>query len=119
MVVVEGVGRSLDPQVNMWAAAEPVVREWMESQLGVEGRLQEAAEGAGQVGHFVGEIPKLLGRAERMAAAFSDMAEDGIRLDQETVDRMAEAQSRRGRFGRWGIWLAALSLVAIAVALLF
>ena len=34
MVVVEGVGRSLDPELNMWIAAEPVVKEWMEGELG-------------------------------------------------------------------------------------
>ncbi|MCG8649937.1 MAG: AarF/UbiB family protein, partial [Pirellulales bacterium] len=119
MVVVEGVGRALDPQLNMWTTAEPVVREWMESQLGVEGRLQDAAEGAEQVGQFVGVIPKLLSRAERMASAFSNMAEDGIRLDQDTVERMATAQAQRSRLSRWGIWLGGLSLAAIALGLLF
>lgn len=117
MVVVEGVARALDPQLNMWTTAEPVVSEWMESQLGVEGRLNEAAEGAGQVGHFLAEVPKMLGRAERMAFAFSEMAEDGIRLDQDTVDRMAAAQSRRGRNGRWALWIGAISLAVIALAL--
>ena len=29
MVVVEGVARSLDPKLDMWSTAEPVVREWM------------------------------------------------------------------------------------------
>ncbi len=119
MVVVEGVARGLDPQLNMWNCAEPVVREWMESQLGMEGRLAEAAEGAEQVGHFVGEIPKLLGRAERMAHALSEMAEEGVRLDRYSIDRIADAQARRGRVSRWGIWVGALSLAAIAAALIF
>lgn len=119
MVVVEGVARQLDPQLNMWTTAEPVVREWMENQLGMEGRLQEAADGAELVGHFLGEVPKLLGRAERMALAFSDMAEDGLRLDQHSIDRIAEAQARQGRLTRWGIWLGALSLAAIAATILF
>ncbi len=29
MVVVEGVARTLDPKLNIWTAAEPVVKEWM------------------------------------------------------------------------------------------
>lgn len=119
MVVVEGVARALDPQLNMWNSAEPVVREWMESQLGVGGRLQEAAEGAEQLGQFVGDIPKLLGRAERMAHALSDMAEEGIRLDQYSIDRIADAQTQRRRASRWAIWISALSLAAIAAALIF
>jgi len=48
MVVVEGVGRSLDPKLDMWSTAEPVVREWIERNLGPAGRLEDAAQGAGE-----------------------------------------------------------------------
>jgi len=119
MVVVEGVARQLDPQLNMWTTAEPVVKEWMDAQIGMESRLQEAADGAQNVGHFVGEIPRLLGRAERMANAFSDMAEEGLRLDEHTIDALAEAQARRGRMGRWALWIGALSLAVMAWETLF
>jgi ubiquinone biosynthesis protein len=34
MVVVEGVARTLDPAFDMWKTAEPVVREWIERNLG-------------------------------------------------------------------------------------
>ncbi|WP_339948608.1 2-polyprenylphenol 6-hydroxylase [uncultured Albimonas sp.] len=34
MVVVEGVARTLDPNLNMWSAAHPVVEEWMKDNLG-------------------------------------------------------------------------------------
>ena len=118
MVVVEGVGRTLDPKLNIWATAEPVVKEWMETEFGAEGRLQEAAEGAATVGRFVGDIPKLLAQGERAAEAFSAMAEDGIRLDSHTIDRLAEAQAKRNRLARIGIWIAAISVAAIAISLL-
>ena len=36
MVVVEGVARSLDPKLDMWTVAEPVVREWIERNLGTD-----------------------------------------------------------------------------------
>ncbi|MEP7030382.1 MAG: 2-polyprenylphenol 6-hydroxylase, partial [Pseudolabrys sp.] len=47
MVVVEGVARTLDPKLDMWAVADPVVREWIERNLGPAGRLEDVAEGAG------------------------------------------------------------------------
>ena len=119
MVVVEGVGRMLDPQLNMWNTAEPVVSAWMEKNLGVEGKLQDAAEGVEQVGHFVGEIPRLLSRAESAAEAFSDMAHEGLKLDDATIDRLAEEQARRGRTGRTALWIGAVSLAAIALSMLF
>ena len=46
MVVVEGVARSLDPKLDMWKVAEPVVGEWIERHLGPAGRLEGAADGA-------------------------------------------------------------------------
>jgi ubiquinone biosynthesis protein len=33
MVVVEGVARSLDPKLDMWSTADPVVREWIGSPM--------------------------------------------------------------------------------------
>ena len=29
MVVAEGVGRALNPNVNMWQLAQPLVEDWM------------------------------------------------------------------------------------------
>ncbi len=119
MVVVEGVGRSLDPELNMWIVSEPVVKDWMESQLGAGARLEAAAEGAVSVGRFMSDIPKLLGQAERTADAFTAMFDDGLRLDEHTVERLAEAQSRQNRASRIGIWVAAIALAVIALTLLF
>ena len=47
------------------------------------------------------------------------MAEEGLRLDDHTVERLAEAQAREGRLSRIGIWIGALALAAIALSLLF
>jgi ubiquinone biosynthesis protein len=119
MVVVEGVGRTLDPELNIWVASEPVVKEWMEKELGPGAQFEAAAQGAASVGRLMGDIPKLLGQAERTAEALSAMAEEGLRLDDHTVERLAEAQSRGNRTSRIGIWIGALALAAIALALLF
>lgn len=119
MVVVEGVGRTLDPELNMWVVSEPVVKEWMEKTLGPGAQFEAAAQGAASVGRFMGDIPKLLGQAERTAEALSAMAEDGLRLDDHTVERLAEAQARENRAGRIGIWIGAIALAVIALTLLF
>ena len=118
MVVVEGVARGLDPQLDMWTAAEPAVREWIEANLGPEGRLQDAAEGAATLGRFVGHIPGLLARAENTAEQFAAMAQQGVRLDHETVEAIARARARRERSGRIALWIGALALAAIAFNLL-
>ena len=60
MVIVEGVARSLDPSLNMWVAAEPVAKEWVETTYGVGGRLRDAGEGAGVVGRILADAPRLI-----------------------------------------------------------
>lgn len=117
MVVVEGVARTLDPELNMWIAAEPVAKEWMEANFGAEGRIQDAAEGAVTIGKFMGDLPGLLSRAERTAQSLSYMVSQGVRLDRQTIEKLAEEQRRRSRLTRIGIWICAISLAVIAIAL--
>ncbi|MEZ5923046.1 MAG: 2-polyprenylphenol 6-hydroxylase [Hyphomicrobiaceae bacterium] len=116
MVVVEGVARHLDPTVNIWTAAEPVVRSWMEKELGLEGRLAGAREGVDQLGQFASELPRLLLQAERAAGAFSAMAEGGLRLEDDTIRRLAAEEARKTRSGRIALWVGALSLLALLAA---
>src|SRR5439155_23916895 len=59
MVVVEGVARAFDPKLDMWAVAEPVVREWIERNLGPAGRLEDATEGALELGKQLAGLPAL------------------------------------------------------------
>jgi ubiquinone biosynthesis protein len=117
MVVVEGVARALDPSLNMWAAAEPVAREWVESNLGAAGALKDAREGAGEMGRVIAEVPALLGRAERAMAALADMSRGGLRLDDDSITRLAGEEARRTRSGRAALWIGALALAAIALML--
>ena len=48
MVVVEGVARKLDPQLDMWATAEPVVGGWIAENLGPRGRLEDVGRTAAE-----------------------------------------------------------------------
>ncbi len=116
MVIVEGVARSLDPELNLWSAAEPVARAWMEDNLGPAGLLKDARDGAGDMGKFLSGVPSLLAQAENTALALGDMARSGIALDEATIARLANAQSRADRPRTLAIWLGALALIALAAA---
>jgi ubiquinone biosynthesis protein len=116
MVLVEGVARSLDPNLNMWTAAEPVAREWVEKTYGVEGRLRDAGEGANVVGRLISEAPRLIAEAERAGHSLARMADTGIRLDDETIRRIAVQERRQGFWGRAALWLIAASVTVIAAA---
>ncbi len=117
MVVVEGVARMLNPRLNMWITAEPVVEEWMQSKLGAEGRLLEASEGAASLGRFVTDLPELLGQAGQAAHILGDMASSGgLKLDSETTRQLARAQANESRSTRTAIWIGAGALVILALA---
>ncbi|MEO1200882.1 MAG: 2-polyprenylphenol 6-hydroxylase [Pseudomonadota bacterium] len=119
MVVVEGVGRRLDSDLDMWTTAEPVVSEWMTSDLGPEAFLRSAADGAGLIGRLARQGPALIERAERMAQDLSDMGRDGLRLDDETVSKIASAQARTSWQGSAALWVIALALATIAFMMIF
>jgi ubiquinone biosynthesis protein len=113
MVVVEGVARSLDPKLDMWTTAEPVVREWIERHLGPAGRLEGAAEGAGEVGRFIGSVPSLLARAGRLADQLDVATRDGIVLAPQTVAGIGVAEARRNRWTAVALWVIAALLALL------
>ena len=114
MVVVEGVGRSLDPKLDMWATAEPVVREWIERHLGPAGRLENVAEGAGEIGRFAAQVPALLTRAAALVDQFDDITRDGLVLSPETVEAIGRAEARRNRWTAVALWMIAALLAIVA-----
>jgi ubiquinone biosynthesis protein len=114
MVVVEGVARSLDPRLDMWSTADPVVREWIERNLGPVGRLEDAAEGAGEIGRFLGQVPSLLTRAGSLIDQLDDITRDGLVLSPETVEAIGKAEARRNRWTTGALWVIAALLAWIA-----
>jgi ubiquinone biosynthesis protein len=108
MVVVEGVARMLNPELNMWKTAEPVVRTWIERKLGIVGKIEEVANGAGAVG--------------RLALMFPDVVNEivqagGIKLDQQTLNSIAKTQHKTARVQRYALVACAVALVIIAAKL--
>ena len=114
MVVVEGVARSLDPKLDMWTTAEPVVREWMERNLGPAGRLETAADGTLEIGRFLGHVPGLLTRGARLVDQLDAITRDGLVLAPETVAAIAAAEARRNRWQVAALWLIVALLAWIA-----
>jgi ubiquinone biosynthesis protein len=111
MVVVEGVARSLDPRLDMWTVAEPVVREWIERNLGPAGRLEDAAEGAVEIGRFLSGVPALLARAGHLADQLDAITRNGLVLAPETVAAIGAAEARRSRWMTLALWAIAATVV--------
>jgi ubiquinone biosynthesis protein len=112
MVVVEGVARRLDPKLDMWSTAEPVVREWVERHLGPVGRIEEAATEIGGIGRLIGSAPALFTRAASTLERFDEQTRAGLVLAPETVEAIGRAEARHWRWTAVALWVIA-GLVAI------
>ena len=117
MVVVEGVARTLDPKLDMWSVSEPVVREWIERNLGPVGKLEDVAEGAGEIGRFVAQVPSLLSRAATLIDQLDDITRDGLVLSPETVEAIGRAEQRRNRWTAAGVWMIVIVLIWLVFSL--
>jgi ubiquinone biosynthesis protein len=108
MVVVEGVARSLDPKLDMWSTAEPVVREWMTRNLGPVGKLENAAQGAFEIGRFVGNAAGLLTRGARVVDRLDELTREGLLLlSPQTVAEIKRAETRAARWTVGALWVIA------------
>ncbi len=113
MVVVEGVARSLDPQLDMWKTAAPVVEEWIARNLGPVGQLQHVGSGLGAVGHFASGIPVLLGQTARVMEQMDAATRNGFQLSPDSLEGIGRAEAKRARWGNVALWIIAASLLGI------
>lgn len=111
MVVVEGVGRTLDPNLNLWTAADPVVRSWIESHLGPKARFDDLASGAVGLARMASDLPKVAERVDRAGRMFDDWSRSGVKLDEATLQEL----SRRSQQPNWPAWLALVGAGAALV----
>jgi len=111
MVLVEGVGRRLDPDVNIWALAQPLVEDWMRDNRGPEARLRETID---NVSEAVARIPRLLESLDRLVG---DWSREGVVLHAESLATQAAHRARLLPFLVLPLWIAAAALIAIALAL--
>ena len=110
MVVVEGVARTLDARLDMWTTAEPVVRAWIERNLGMAGQLEAAARGVGEIGHLAAGLPGLLSRAARIAEEAGRATCQEVVLAPESIAALAAAEAQRTRWRTVALWLIAALL---------
>ncbi len=106
MLVTEGVGRTLNPAVNMWELARPLIEDWMRESRGPEARVRAAAVDISQA---VERLPSIVADAEAALARYlRDGAADG--------QGHGSGRNTAGGTRLWPIWLALAVLAAAIVA---
>ncbi|MCP5089237.1 MAG: 2-polyprenylphenol 6-hydroxylase [Rhodobacteraceae bacterium] len=60
MVVVEGVGRTLDPNLDIWSVAKPVVEQYISDNLGPRAMIRDLKRTALVLARFGPQLPSLV-----------------------------------------------------------
>ncbi|OKL44490.1 2-polyprenylphenol 6-hydroxylase [Pseudovibrio exalbescens] len=114
MVVVEGVARTLNPHLDMWRTADPVVRSWIQSNLGPGGKISDLASSFGVLSRMATSLPLLADRASKLSGELETMAHKGLRFDEATAQAIGRAEAHHSRSGRWALWVIAVSMAVLA-----
>ncbi|HLJ64858.1 MAG TPA: 2-polyprenylphenol 6-hydroxylase [Stellaceae bacterium] len=105
MLLAEGMGRILDPSVNMWTLAQPLIEDWMRANRGPEARLRDAAL---DLALTLTRLPVITRDVEKLVA---QLAGGGLPLHPETLASLARRDAAR--------WLGApLWIIAIVLTLI-
>jgi len=103
---VEGMGRELDPNLDLWKTAKPYLERWMRERVGFAGLRQRLEQEAVQWGQMLPQLPRL---------TYAALARPDIKphLHAELL-RLRKAQEQTNRLL---IVFAATVAVAIGVAI--
>ncbi len=60
---IEGLGRQLDPDLDLWKTAKPYLERWMNEQVGWRGLVRRFKSEAPRYNHLLPELPRLAHQA--------------------------------------------------------
>ena len=116
MVTVEGVARTLDPEINMWEAATPIVREAIAEAIGPKRQIERLREATQKALDIAPHLPRYV---EIIAAASERASADRPGFSHQSTDDLARALIRQGRLTRSALRFAGLATLILAAILFF
>ncbi len=99
MLVTEGVGRKLNPEVNMWELSRPLIEEWMRRHRGPEARI---VDGVRSMIETAERAPRIVENLERALEVYLAKAD-------------APQQPAQTQTPFWPLWLAIAGLLIALV----
>ncbi len=87
---VEGLGRQLDPELDLWNTAKPFLERWMNEQIGWRGLLERLKNEAPRYVQLLPELPRLLHQALQQRPASEQRAIEALLLEQRRTNRLLQ-----------------------------
>ncbi|WP_374373672.1 2-polyprenylphenol 6-hydroxylase [Dongia sp.] len=104
MLMAEGVSRQLNPTLNIWTLARPLIEQWMIENRGPKARIEQG------IVDFLDVIERGPGVLKNVDRLVSHLAEGGLKLDPEAL----RVINRTG--SNWWLWII---IAVLTAALLF
>lgn len=87
---VEGLGRQLDPKLDLWETAKPYLEKWMHDRVGISGIRKKLTIEAGQWAQLLPEFPRLmhasLTKPDHSAAVLQELK--ALRRERQLSNRL-------------------------------
>ena len=99
---IEGLGRQLDPELDLWKTAKPFLVKWMDSQIGVRALLHNLKEEAPDWADILPSLPR------KLAALMDERKQEEMR--QATL-HLIHSQRRQN------FWLATIAVILLLMLL--
>jgi ubiquinone biosynthesis protein len=100
---IEGLGRQLDPDLDLWTTAKPYLERWMQEQIGWRGLVRTILQEAPTWANLLPQLPRLAHRA---------LAEDRLQRIEDRLEALVVEAQRRTRTVRAVAWLLAVCAMA-------
>ncbi|MFM8589247.1 MAG: ubiquinone biosynthesis regulatory protein kinase UbiB, partial [Limnohabitans sp.] len=81
---IEGLGRQLDPDLDLWSTAKPFLEKWMLEQVGPKRLWRELKDQAPQYAKLLPQLPRLL----------TDYLRQSHQGDRRLIERLLREQQR-------------------------
>lgn len=88
---IEGLGRQLDPDLDLWNTAKPFLEQWMIDQLGPKKLMEQLRNEAPLYAKLLPELPRLLFDFLKNGKSDSTRALDELLLEQKRTNRLLQA----------------------------
>ena len=88
---VEGLGRQLDPELDLWATAKPFLERWMNDQVGWRGLVTRLKNEAPRYVQLLPELPRLLHQALQPRSDVDQKAISALLFEQQRTNRLLQA----------------------------
>jgi ubiquinone biosynthesis protein len=85
---VEGLGRQLDPELDLWSTAKPFLERWMNDQIGWRGFVERLQKEGPRYVQLLPELPRLVHQALQPQSMSEQRMLEALLFEQRRTNRL-------------------------------